>query len=187
MSNKGSFEHDINRKCRFLVFLGVWIILFLFVIGLTVPGIIISIQYSKDNCVTSSAINVQLDAWLIVSSIGIIGLSLISLCVLCVIPRSKFVKTWMFIFDLCIGAWAGIGWYLLYASTLNCTHDSLWLISLIHVATLSFTCIISTFYLFMSCMRWFRKKCSNQSRHDDLPIYNPSPPQFSHPGIMVYQ
>ena len=135
-----NFHEDITNKVRFLTGLVVWIVGCMLVVPVSVPGIIISVQYSTDKCVKGTTqINIALDAWLCIACIGMIISTLFTLVGLCVNIRRRVLKGFGIFIAIVYGLWAIIGWYLFANSTLGCDHDSLWVMSLIYLCLLSTT------------------------------------------------
>lgn len=91
-NNDIGFEQDITKKMVFLSSLVIWIVGGMLIIPISVPGIIISVQFLSDECVkNSSNINIALDAWLGIASGCMILIIVVLLVLVCVsAPGSVF-------------------------------------------------------------------------------------------------
>lgn len=190
MSEEVDFHQDINNKVRFLTSLVVWIVGCMLVVPVSVPGIIISVQYSSDKCVQgTTTINIALDAWLLIASIGMVICTILVLIGLCINLRSQILKGFAVFMSIVYTLWTVLGWYLFANSSLECQHDSLWVMSLIYLCVLT-TCESCEFIWLLSasnCTRRFfsckcckccggcKRKCLDLNDIENRVYYNPLP------------
>ena len=68
-----SVKGDINNKFKFLFTLVGWIIAFILVLAVSLPGIIIAYQYVSDDCVKGIKYNELVDMWLLFGCASLIA------------------------------------------------------------------------------------------------------------------
>lgn len=153
----------------------VWTQVLLITVAFCIPGIIISLQYSTDECVKKSVINVELDQWLLIAAICHMIVIISFLPVVCCVWKHKCIRLIPLIFISLLTIWGSIGVYLIIESNLNnCSHDSLWIMSLIEIIFLfGFISIyiaiqINSWYL---CSLW-RSKVGKTTLGTFIDVYN---------------
>lgn len=152
-----SFHQDISNKVQFLTSLVLWIVGCMVILPISLPGIIISLQYSTDECVKGSTkINIALDVWLCISCAGMIISTVIILLLLCINPKTRILKGFGICISIIYGMWTIVGWYLLINSTLECDHDSLWVMSTVFLSVLSTAIVCGLIWIFSV---YIRQRC----------------------------
>lgn len=112
----------------------VWTQVLLITVAICIPGIIISLQYSTDECVKKSVVNIELDEWLLIAAICHLFVIISFLPVVCCVWKHKCIRVIPLVFICMLFIWGTIGTYLIIESDLNnCSHDSLWIMSLIEI------------------------------------------------------
>jgi len=126
-------QDRINRKCNFILKVVLWCVVLILNIGVTLPGIIISLQYRSDDCVTSTNYwNIFLDYWLLYGSMFQFILPFLALPCVCCHFKANVFRVFIVIVNILLSAWIGLGLFLLSRSDLKtCPHDSLWVMSII--------------------------------------------------------
>ena len=159
---------EINGKFKFIFLLIVWIIALIIVLAITLPALIISIQYTNVDCVAKSNWFDKLaDLWLLASSVMILGFCFLCLGFICLGVSFKFWKRLFVFFALFCTIIIGIGWGIFLNTTLNCEYDSLWMMILVFLIILTTTI---TIYICTSIIIKCRKK--RQLRNRQYTILN---------------
>lgn len=146
----------IQSKAERCLRVAKWFLSFFVILIVSLPGIIISIQYSTDTCVTkTNYVNIELDEWLLAASFGYIFITLLYLPCVCCKVRKRWFRISIVLFSVVGILWGALGIYLVCNSDLkNCTHDSLWIMTLVSLTSLGFFILIELVYaLFLIC-RW---------------------------------
>ena len=147
-----TFKEDIDRKLDAIWRFVAWSIAFLISLSICLPGIFISIQYSNDKCVKSTGnINIALDAWLLVACVFVIVYMVIILIFICVAAKNNIFKIFWFGIHAFQLAWYTIGIYLIANSTLDCTHNSLWQMSLAYCIVMGVAWIAESIIIIVKC------------------------------------
>lgn len=187
INENDDFHQDINNKVRFLTSLVVWIVGCMLVVPVSVPGIIISVQYSTDKCVKgTTTINVALDAWLLIASVGMVVCTILVLVGLCVNIKVRILKGFAILMSIVYTLWTVMGWYLFSNSTLECQHDSLWVMSLVYLCVLTTCEICEMIWIFSTsrctrkcfgccgnCRGYCRRRCLDLDEMENRIYYNP--------------
>lgn len=144
-----------------------WILVFILISVIAIPGLIISLQYSSDSCVTkTSYINVELDQWLLLASLSYVTIMLLSLPCTCCEVEKVCSRLWTLIFSLILAAWGAVGIYLIANSDLkSCQHDSLWIMTLISITCLCLYIVLQIMYrIYSYCSYRQQQSLSGQPR-----------------------
>lgn len=109
-----------------------WIGIFAVNSAICLPGVIISLQYRDDSCVTNTnTYNVLLDGWLLTGSMFQYSTIFMMLPCVCLALKSRTYQVFQLITNGLIAVWIGFGIFLVAKSDLHtCEHDSLWIMSL---------------------------------------------------------
>jgi hypothetical protein len=135
----------LERKGSFGCKLIAWIMVFVPNTALCLAGLVISLQYQYDTCVTDTNYwNVFLDYWLLFVSLFQFSLIFMALPFVCyhfknenIFPR--FLLTFNMIMTVCIG----FGIFLAVKSDLkDCKHDSLWAMSIVFMILIGIWIIV---------------------------------------------
>ena len=151
-----SIKNKAERALRIVK----WTLSFIVISIVSLPGIIISLQYRKDDYITNTNyINVELDEWILIASFGYIIMTFSFIPCVCCKVRKRYFRTGIVLYTLIGMAWAGIGTYLMINSDLkSCSHDSLWIVSLVNLTSLGFFVLIELMYgLYLIC-RWKQRQ-----------------------------
>lgn len=159
-----SIEEKISRIGRVLT----WILVFIIVSVISLPGIIISLQYSKDECVTKTSLNVELDEWLLIASFSYMFIVILFMPWACCRLRKLWFRILFIFLSLLVTAWASIGVYLLVHSDLEkCAHDSLWIVSLVNLTSVGLFIMCLTMYVIYIYCRYKQKQMVTQEVWDE--------------------
>lgn len=144
-------------KAAVLLKMFIWIQVLIVTVAICIPGIIISLQYSGDPCVSAKQWNIRLDEWLLISSLMHL-ISLISfLPSICCVWQNICSKIVPLILVIILGLWGALGAYVISVSDLTtCSHDSLWVMSIIELVFIGIFLTVYCIVQFYSCC-----SCSN--------------------------
>jgi hypothetical protein len=147
-------------KAALLFKMFIWMQVLIITVAFCIPGIIISLQYSKDPCVVGKQWNIRLDEWLLISALMHL-LSLISfLPSICCVWRNICSKIVPLILVTVLGLWGVLGAYVMTVSNLtDCDHDSLWVMSIIEIVFIGIFILVYCIVQFYSCCSC-SKSCS---------------------------
>jgi len=156
----------LQRKINFIGKIVFWFVIFVVNSALCLPGIIISLQYRNDICVTKTGyFNVFLDWWLLIGSLYQFFIVFMTLPYVCFNLKNKAFRVFMWISNALLTSWIGLGIFLVIKSDLRkCQHDSLWLMSMIYIIIVGIVIFIQVFYTIV-------KKFSNRVRSEE-PSYH---------------
>lgn len=157
----------IERRCLFVGKVIVWTLVFILNTGLCIPGIVISLQYKNDTCVTkTSNWNVFLDWWLLASAIFQFAIAFMTLpCVCFHFEKVQAFRTFIIITDIIIGLSTALGIFLVAKSDLgSCQHDSLWVMSIVFIVTILLWITFQIVYGIIKCIN---------NRQSSTPLYGP--------------
>ena len=177
---------DIERKFDVAVKLFVWFIAFLLNMALSIPGIVIALQYRNDNCITETSIyNVYLDRWLFFSSVFELICMFIALPYVFVRCSQQCMRATLFLCNLIFVVLITIGIYLLVMSDLvTCEHDTLWAISVVWVIITSAWIVSNILYILVSAVsRRYLVYQTTTIRRDD--VYDEDFFRFGYPRSTV--
>lgn len=147
-----TFQQDIEQKIDTIWRFVVWALAFLISLSLSLPGIIISLQYSSDDCVTTSGnINIALDLWLLIACVFVIVYMILILILICINVMNRTLGICWLIIHLFQLGWYIIGIYLIINSTLKCKHNSLWQLSVAYCAIMGCAWIVETLFISFKC------------------------------------
>ena len=126
---------SLQRKVNFLGKVVMWIGIFAVNSAVCLPGVIISIQYRNDSCVTNTnTYNVLLDWWLFAGSMFQYSTILMMLPCVCLVLSGRTYRIFQVITNGLVAVWIGLGIFLVAKSDLHtCQHDSLWIMSLVFI------------------------------------------------------
>ena len=143
---------DPVDKLTLLFKMLIWLLVLIITVAICIPGIIISLQYSGDPCIIGKQWNVRLDEWLLISSLFHL-VSLISfLPSICCVWKNMCSKIIPLIFVILLGVWACGGIFVMTVSDLSsCSHDSLWVMSIIELVFVGIFIITYSSVQFYSC------------------------------------
>lgn len=191
MSNIQSFEDDIERKLDTIWKFITWVIAFLISLAVCLPGIFISLQYSKDDCVQGTGeINIALDWWLFIACSFVISYMIIIMIFICCNSKSKAIFVFWIIIHLIQVCWYTIGIYLIVNSTIKCKHNSLWQMAVAYCAIMGSAWIIETILIILFKCGCGISNCfngcipnnfTNQQNYESYvytPVYTLPPPQL---------
>ena len=152
-------------KAELLLKMFIWIQVLIITVAICIPGIIISLQYAGDPCVVGKQWNIRLDEWLLVSALMHL-ISLISfLPSICCVWKNMCSKIIPLIFVIVLGVWGAAGIYVMTVSDLTtCTHDSLWVMSIIELVFIGVFLITYSSVQFYSCCSCNNVSCCNFCR-----------------------
>lgn len=124
---------DKLKSKLFLVFkMVIWLQVFIISAAICIPSMIVALQYSDDGCVKSLDINVELDLWLLISSILQLTVVFSFLPTVCCLWRHWCSKAIPFLLVFILLSWGCFGIYIIVKSDLSkCDHESLWVMALI--------------------------------------------------------
>jgi hypothetical protein len=162
-----SIEEKLSRIGRVTS----WILVFIIIILISVPGIVVSIQYSKDACVTNSKLNIELDEWLLIASFAYIVIILTFLPWACCRLRKIWFRLLFVFLSLLVTVWGIIGVYLLVNSNLKCGHDSLWVVSLVNLTSVGLFILCLTMYCINIYIRYRQKRIVPQEVWEESEKY----------------
>ena len=150
----------IQQKATCVARCGVWALIFILNIALSLPGVIISLQYQNDDCVTkTSKMNVYLDTWLLIGSLYQFAIMFMILPCVCLHVRKRYIRVFLLISGIMQAAWTGMSAFLIFNSDLkSCAHDALWIMSTIFTVTLGMWLICQTLYAVIKIYRACRRK-----------------------------
>ena len=156
-------------KADMLFKMFVWTQVLIITVAICIPGIIISLQYSGDQCVVGKLWNVRLDEWLLIASmVQLVSIISFLPTVCCVWKHwcSKLIPlSLILILLLCLG----LGIFLMAVSDLSaCGHDSLFVMSVIEII---FIGIFITVYSVVQIRSYFSCNCCNISDSDNNDLY----------------
>lgn len=179
-----TFKNDIERKIDIIWRFIVWVIAFLISLAICLPGIFISLQYSKDECVRGSGnINIALDWWLFIACGFVLIYMIVLVVFICLNAKNKIFKIFWVIVHLIQIIWYSIGIYLIVNSTLECKHNSLWQMSLAYCIIMGTAWSAETVWIVLKwsgcgCRRGCFSRCCNCAEYFDVneeTYYFPSP------------
>ena len=149
-------------KATLLLKMLIWLLVLIITVAICIPGIIISLQYSGDPCIVGKQWNVRLDEWLLISALFHL-VSLISfLPSICCVWKNMCSKIIPLIFVILLGIWACGGIFVMTISDLSsCSHDSLWVMSIIELVFVGIFIIIYSSVQFYSCCSCQDISCCN--------------------------
>lgn len=141
-------EDRIQRKCGFILKVVLWCVVLIVNSGISLPGIIIALQYRSDNCVTSTNYwNIFLDYWLLFGAIFQLALPFFTLPCVCCHFESNLFRYFMIVNDILLTGWVCLGLFLITRSDLRtCSHDSLWVMSIVFLVIISTILVIQITY-----------------------------------------
>jgi len=167
-------EDPIERKFILLIKILLWFIAFVVIGTLSLPGIIISVQYRKDSCVTKTgSYNIYLDWWLLSGSLFQLLSVLTCLPCVCFQIRKKIFAIYTWILNCLALIWIALGILLLVKSDLKtCEHDSLWVMSLVYIIAMSIWNMAQIFYEIVKCMDLRVSSSEDQEDHLNNFVYS---------------
>lgn len=144
-----------------------WTQVLIITVAICIPSIIISLQYSGDECVIKNGWNIKLDEWLLVAALFQIVSIISFLPTVCCIWKHCCSKLIPLIFIILLTAWAGIGVFVIAESNLStCTHDSLFVMSVIEAAFIFISMAVYTFIQIYSCC--YCNCCNSNNNNNNI-------------------
>lgn len=154
-------ENPFESKIGYLLKMLGWTQVLMISCAFFIPGIIISMQYFADDCVTSNNLNVRLDEWLFVGAIMQFAVVVSFLPTVCCVWKHWFPRVISLAMVVVLNAWAAIGIYLMVVSNLTkCNHESLWWMSLFEII---YILVFVFIYYGVQLYSIFQESCGNGS------------------------
>ena len=157
-------------KVDLLLKMFAWTQLLIITVAICIPSIIISLQYSGDQCVIGDVWNIRIDEWLLLSSLFQLVTIISFLPSVCCTLKHWATKIFTIIFMIILFLCLILGIFLISLSNLTtCLHDSLYVMSIIEI------CFIGIFimsYAMYNISTYCKCKCgtvfdNNEDQHTD--------------------
>ena len=192
-SHLTKMDTHLTRKCNFILKVVLWCVIFIVNLGITLPGVIIAVQYQYDTCVTKTSFwNLFLDNWLLCGSIFHMVLPFLALPCVCHHFKTCVFQTFLMICDVILLGLLILGIFLAMRSDLRtCEHDSLWVMSMIFMVIIGIHLVLQTVYVIVQLInsycvtrefryehisQWTGASTPNQRSRLAPPIENYRPP-----------
>jgi hypothetical protein len=160
-------------KGELLIKILLWVQVLIITVAISIPGIVISLQYLGDSCVVGKQWNIRLDEWLFIASL-LHMVSLVSfLPSICCVWKGVCSRIVPLIFIIVLGLWGVLGVYILAVSDLSsCTHNSLWMMSIMDIIFIGIFISVYSIIQFYSCCTCKCNFCNWWTENDPLSLTN---------------